>query len=104
MLKVNRTECSQTIIDECIFRVFHNQNKWDVGSFTTQSQEDMVQRFMKYGIFNNFRSDILHPKNQKALWEYIKKNNLGYGDVMSILREMFYDYQEGMEWIEKNIL
>lgn len=101
MLKFNRTQSAQTIIDECIFRVFHNQTKWDVGSFTTESQEDSVQRIMKWGIFNKFRRDILHPKNRKAIWEYIKEHNLDYGDVMPILREMFYNFQEGMELMGK---
>ena len=104
MLKFNRTPKAQTIIDECIFRVFHNENKWQSDSFTSSQQEDAVQRSMNYGVFNKFKSQVLTIKLQKQVWKYIKKNNLGYGDVMSDLRELFYDYQEEIKFSTKYFL
>ena len=104
MLKLNRTQSAQTIIDECIFRVFHNQNKWESDSFTTPEQEDTVQRCMTYGIFNKFQSKVLTKKLQKQVWKYVKNNDLGYGDIIPSLRELFYDYQEGIKFSTKYFL
>lgn len=94
MLKINRTESAKTIIDECIFRVFHNQNTWECDSFTTKEQEDTVQRIMNYGIFPKFVKNILSQETIDAIFLNLQKNNLGYGDIMEKMREMFYDYQE----------
>jgi hypothetical protein len=104
MLKFNRTPKAQTIIDECIFRVFHNDNQWNTSSFTTPQDEDNVQRCMKYGVFNKFQSKVLTVKLQKQVWKYIEKNNLGYGDAIPALRELFYDYQEGIKFSTKYFL
>jgi hypothetical protein len=104
MLKFNRTPSAQTIIDECIFRVFHNQNKWECDSFTTVEQEDIVQRCMNYGVFSKFQSKVLTVKFQNQVWNNLKKNNLGYGDAIPSLRELFYDYQEGIKFSTKYFL
>jgi hypothetical protein len=104
MLKINKTQSSQTIIDECIFRVFHNQDKWECDSFTTKEQEDIIQRIMTYGVFSKFKNKVLTPKLQKQVWKYIKKYDLGYGDIMPDLRELFYDYQEGIKFSTKYFL
>lgn len=101
MLKLNRTEKAQKIIDECIFRIFHNETKWDCSSFTTPEQEDTVQRIMNFGIFSKFKKEILTSKFQRKVWKNIKKNDWGYGDVMPDLRQLFYDYQEKSEFSKK---
>jgi hypothetical protein len=101
MLKFNRTESAQRIIDECIFRVFHNQKNWECDSFTTFQQEDTVNRYMNHGIFNQFQNKVLTTRFQKKVWTNLEKNNLGYGDAMSALRELFYDYQEGIKFSTK---
>lgn len=104
MLKLNRTQSAQKIIDECIFRVFHNQNGWDCDSFTTHEQEDTVVRIMNNGIFRKFNQEVLTSKFQTKVWKTIKKNNWGYGDVMPDLRQLFYDFQEGIKFSTKYFL
>jgi hypothetical protein len=102
MLKFNRTPSAHTIIDECIFRVFHNENKrlWcDLGQ-----KEEIVERCMNYGVFSKFQSKVLTVKFQNQVWNNLKKDNLDYSDAIPALRELFYDYQEGIKFSTKYFL